>query len=67
MVQDKRDTNYHFVGVSGLQNAFTLLYWTMVKTRTGPGMLTARLKHEAIFRLQGHLDQAHVILLLEGT
>ena len=35
--------------------------------RTGPGVLTARLKDEAIFRLQCHLDQAHVILFLEGA
>ena len=35
--------------------------------RTGPGVLATGLQDEAIFWLQGHLDQTHVILFLEGT
>ena len=32
-----------------------------------PGVLTTSLQHEAIFGLQHAFDQAHVVLLFEGT
>jgi len=35
--------------------------------RARPGVLAASLENQAIFRLKCHFQQAHVVLLLEGT
>ena len=50
-----RDTNYHFVEKGGSLSAFTLLQRTMVKTKTGPGMLTSINADQMIFPFQALL------------